>query len=231
MTDQLLVSTFRYLYSYHVLGETLAEGNVVALAHEMPGGKSILVSIAASEALVGHIEEGKVALLLHHIADLAPLLLGGVDTGGVVGASVEKDDAVLRGGLDVGNQTLEVETNGVLVVVAVLLNLQTGVLEDSVVVGPARVREVDLLRMRVEALEESTTDSQGTGTRNGLGDDEAVLLNGRGVLAIGQLCSGLGEGRDTGDTSVLLVKAGGDNLVLCGTNGGQNVWLALVITY
>lgn len=41
----------------------------------------------------------------------------------------------------------------------------------------------------------------------------------------------MGERRDTGDTSVLLVKAGGDNLVLCGANGGQNVRLALVITY
>ena len=202
----------------------------MALAHKMPGGESILVSIAAGEALVGHIEEGKVALLLHHIADLAPLFLGWVDTGRVVGASVEKDDAVLRGGLDVGNQTLEVETNGVLVVVTILFNLQARVLEDSVVVGPARVREVDLFRVGIEALQESTTDSQGTGTRNGLGDDEAVLLNGRGVLTIGQLCSGLGERRNTGDTSVLLVKAGGNNLVLCGANRGQNVGLTLVIT-
>lgn len=216
--------------SYHVLGETLAKSNVVALLHEVTGSKGILVSVTTGKALVGHVEEGKVTLLLHDVANLAPLLLGGVDTGRVVSAGVEKDDAVLGGSLDVGKQAIEVKANGVLVVVAVLVNLQTGVLEDSGVVGPAGGGEVDLLRVRVEALQESSTDSQSAGTGDGLGDDETVLLEDGGIGTVGQLSSSLGEGRDTGDTGVFLVEAGGDNLVLCSTDGRQDVGLALVVT-
>lgn len=162
--------------THHVLGETLAQGNVVTLLHKVARCKSIPVSVTTGKALVGHVKESKVTLLLHDIADLAPLVLGGVNTSRVVSASVEHDDAVVGGGLDVCNQTLEVESDGVLVVVAVLLYLQTGVLKHSVVVGPAGGRDVDFFSVRVEALQESTTDSQGTSTRDGLGDDETVIL-------------------------------------------------------
>lgn len=222
-TDTLTVET-------HVLGETLAKSDVVTLLDEVAGSKGILVGVTAGKALVGHVEEGEVALLLHDIADLAPLGLGRVDTGGVVSASVEEDDAALGSGLDVGNQTLEVEANGVLVVVAVLGDLETGVGEDGLVVSPAGVGEVDLLRAGVELLEESTTNAQSTGTGDGLGDDEAVVLDGGGVGAVSELGGGGGEGGNTGDASVLLVQAGCDDLVLSGADGGQNVRLALVVT-
>lgn len=203
----------------------------MALGNEVAGGKGILVSVTTGKALVGHVEESEVALLLHDIADLAPLGLGRVNTGGVVGTGVEQDDAVLGGCLDVLDQALEVQTNGVLVIVAVLLDLEAGVLEDGVVVGPAGVGQVDLLRAGVEALEEGTANAEGTGTGDGLGDDEAVVLDDGGAGAVGQLGGGVGEGRDTGDAGVFLVAARGDDLVLGGANGGEDVGLALVVTY
>jgi hypothetical protein len=216
--------------TYHVLSETLAQSDVVALSNEVAGGKGILVSVTAGKALVGHVEESEVALRLHDIADLAPLGLGGVNTGGVVSTGVQQNNAALGGGLDVLDEALEVQTNGVLVVVAVLLDLEARVLENGVVVGPARVRQVDLLRARVEALEESTANAESTGSGDGLGDDEAVILDNGGAGTIGQLGSGVGEGRDTGDASILLVAARGDDLVLSGADGGKNVGLALVVT-
>jgi hypothetical protein len=222
-TDTLTVQT-------HVLGEGLAQSNVVALLDEVAGSEGILVSVTAGETLVGHVEEGEVVLLLHDIADLAPLVLGRVDTSGVVGASVEQDNALLGGGLDVSDQTLEVETDGLLVVVAVLSDLETGVREDSLVVGPAGVGEVDLLGARVELLEESTSNAEGTSAGDGLGDDQAVVLDGGGVGTVSELSGGGGEGRNTGDAGVLLVEAGCDNLVLSGADRGQDVGLALVIT-
>jgi hypothetical protein len=217
--------------THHVLGKGLAQSDVVALLDEVTGSKGILVGVTAGKALVGHIEEGEVALLLHDIADLAPLVLGGVNTGRVVGTGVQQDDAVLGGSLDIGKQTVEVQTNGVLVVVAVLLDLEARVLEDGVVVGPAGVGKIDLLRVGVELLEESTTNSQGTGSGDGLGDDEAVLLQNGRVGAVGQLGGGLGEGRDTGDAGILLVAARGHDLVLGGADGGQDVGLARIVTY
>ena len=203
----------------------------MALLDEVAGSKSILVSVTTGKALVGHVEESKVTLLLHDIANLAPLVLSRVNTGRVVGTGVQQNDAVVRGSLDVGNQTLKVQTNGVLVVVAVLLNLQTGILEDGVVVGPAGVGEVDLLRVGVEALQERTADAEGAGTGDGLGDDQAVVLQDGGVGAVGELGRGVGEGRDTGDAGVLLVVARRNDLVLGGPDGGQDVRLALVVTW
>jgi len=202
----------------------------VALLDEVTGSKGILVGVTAGEALVGHVEEGEVALLLHDIANLAPLVLGGVNTGRVVGTGVQQDDAVVGGSLDVGNQALKVQTDSVLVIVAVLLDLEAGVLEDGAVVGPAGGRKVDLLRAGVEALKESTTDSQGTGAGDGLSDDEAVLLEDGRIGTVGQLGGGFSEGRNTGDAGVLLVAARGHDLVLGGADGGQDVRLALVVT-
>jgi hypothetical protein len=202
----------------------------VALLDKVTRSKGILVSVTAGKALVGHVEEGEVALLLHDIADLAPLSLGRVNTGRVVSASVEQDDAALWGVLDIGDQTIKVQTDGVLVVVAVVGNLKASIGEDGLVVGPAGGGEVDLLCAGVEALEERSADAEGTGSGDGLGDDEAVVLDGGGVGAVGELGGGAGEGGDTGDASVLLVEARCDDLVLGGADGRQDVGLALVIT-
>lgn len=120
----------------HVLGERLSKADVVALLNEVADGEGIFVGVTRGEALVGHVKECVVASLLHGIANLPPLSLGGVDAGGVVSAGVEEEDASLGGGLDVGQHALEVETDGALVVVSVLLHLEAGVLEDGSVVGP-----------------------------------------------------------------------------------------------
>lgn len=212
----------------HVLGERLAEGNLLALLDEVADGKGVGVGVAAGEALVGHVEEGEVAVSLDDLADLLPLLLGGVDAGRVVGAGVEEEDAALGGGLDVGNHALEVEADGVLVVVAVLFNLEAGVGEDGLVVSPRGGGDVDLLVAAVELLEEGSADAESTSARQGLGDEEAVE-DGR-VGAVGELGSQGRELGDTGDAGVLLVHVGVNDGLLGGADGGQNERLALVVT-
>lgn len=61
----------------------------MTLLDEVSRGKSITVRVTTGKALVGHIEESEVALLLHDIANLAPLILGGINTGGVVSTGVQ----------------------------------------------------------------------------------------------------------------------------------------------
>jgi hypothetical protein len=124
----------------------------VTLLDEVADGESILVRVSTGKALIGHVEEGVVTILLDDIAQSTPLLLGGVDTSGVVCASVKQDNAAL-------GHLLKVEPDGVLVVVTVFLDLETRVLEDGVVVCPAGVGNVDGLVTGEEALEESTADS------------------------------------------------------------------------
>lgn len=200
----------------------------MALLDKVTDSKGILVGVTTGKALVGHVEEGKVALLLHNVGDLLPLLGGRVDASRVVGAGMEEEDAALRSGLDVGNHALEVEANGVLVVVAVLLDLETGVGEDGLVVGPRGGGDVDLLVAGVELGEEGSANSEGTSTRDGLCDGDAVESG--GVRAVGELGSSGSELGDTGDAGVLLVQLGVDDLALSLADRGENVGLASIVT-
>lgn len=120
----------------HVLGERLSQAGAETLLDEVTESEGVLGGVTTGKALVGHVEEGVVVASLDSLSDLNPLLLGRVYTSRVVGTGVEQDNAVLGHGLDVGHHAVKVEANGVLVVVAVLLDLEAGVLEDSVVVGP-----------------------------------------------------------------------------------------------
>jgi len=199
----------------------------VALLDEVTDWESILVGVTRCETLVCHVEESVVLALLNSIADLLPLLRSWIDTSWVVGASVEQENAALLGTLDIVDQALEVEANGVLVVVSVLGNLQTGVLEDSTVVCPRWVGDVDLLCAWVPACEELTTDAESASARDGLCDDEAVEC--AGTLTICEKGSSLGELRDTGDAGVFLVGLRSNDLVLSNANGREHVWLSLVV--
>ena len=114
----------------------------------------ITSGVTRSETLVSHIEEGEEFLLLDDIRDLSPLFGSGVDTSRVVCTSVEENDRVFRHCLcyefnnaervhcfgrlylEVLLQTSKVETNGLLVVVSVLLNFQSRVTENGGMVTP-----------------------------------------------------------------------------------------------
>ena len=64
---------------------------------------------------------------------------------------MEKDQRARWSCFEVSNHAIEVQANSVLVVVLVLLDLQPRVREDSLMIGPAGIGNVDLLRW-VEAF-------------------------------------------------------------------------------
>ena len=78
-------------------------------------------------------------------------------------------------------------------------------------------------------LEESTAYPEGAGTGDALCNDNALLVDGGAVGAVGEESSGLGEVGDTGDASVLLVEVLLDDLLLGLADRGQDVGLSLVI--
>ena len=191
--------------------------------------KGVLVGVATGKALVGHVEEGEVVPCLDGVGNLNPLVLSRVNTSWVVGAGVEQDNAALGHGFDVRNHSIEVEANGVLVVVPVLLDLQARVLEDGIVVGPRGGGDVDGFRARVVTLEEGATNAKCTGAGDGLGDGDAVFAERSRVGAICELKGSLGEVGDTGDASVLLVEVRLDDLLLGLLHRREHIGLALVI--
>lgn len=123
-------------FSYHVLGKRLAESNLVTFLDEMTNGKRVLVSITTGKPLIGHVEESEMTLLLHNSRNFLPLLSSGIDARRVVCACMQKENASLGCSLDISNHTLKVEADRFLVIVAILLNLKTGVTKDCLVIGP-----------------------------------------------------------------------------------------------
>jgi hypothetical protein len=168
-----------------------------------------------------------VAHILADLGDLLPLGRRRVDTGRVVGTGVEEDGGTGGSSLQVSDHTLVVKGDGVLVVVAVVLGLEAGILEDSLVVGPGRGRDANLLLAGTPALEESSSEAESAGAGDGLGDGE--LVEDRGVVSVGKLGGSLREAGYTGDASVLLVGLALDNALLGLADGGEDVGLARVI--
>lgn len=131
----------------------------MAVFDELSDCECILVGVTASKTLVGHVEERVMLPLFHGLANLCPLLLGRVDTGRVMCTSVQQYHTASGCRFDVGEHTFKVEADCIFVVIAVFLNLKTGVLEHRVMVCPAGRGYVDFLRTRIEALEKCSANA------------------------------------------------------------------------
>ena len=132
-----------------------------------------------------------------------------------MGTCMKQENRVLWCTLDVRDEAAEVQTNGILVIVSVFLDLQPRIFVYGVVVGPGGVWDVNDLCMWVEPLKEGTTNTESTSPGYGLGDGNAVLLQWGRVGTIGEEGSCLGECGDTGDACILLVQISAQDALLC----------------
>ncbi|KAK6360366.1 hypothetical protein TWF730_006509 [Orbilia blumenaviensis] len=89
--------------------------------------------------------------------------------------------------------------------------------------------DIDGLLAWVKLGKELTTNSEGTSTRDGLGDANTTVLQWSRVWAVGKVSSSLGEGWDTGNASVLLVGSALEDFLLGCSDGWENIGLAAVI--
>lgn len=88
----------------HVLGETLAQGDGEALFDKVSDGEGVVLEDTGGEALVSHVEEGKVVLLLEDLAEFNPLFLGQIRAEGVEGGGVEQEGGSVGCGLEQRNE-------------------------------------------------------------------------------------------------------------------------------
>ncbi|MNS73538.1 hypothetical protein D3C72_1069810 [compost metagenome] len=131
---------------------------------------------AVGEALIRHVQERHQAARGHYADDLIPLGHAQVGAGRVVAARMQHDDGAGWHGVQAGQHAVEVHAMGGGIVVGVVIDDETGVLEQRAVIFPARVADVDL-RARREALQEVGTDLQCARAADGLHSDGAALLN------------------------------------------------------
>ena len=178
----------------------------MTLGLEVPDRESVLVGIAAGKPLICHVKKWIMLLLLDNIADLPPLLFRRINTSWVVCAGMKKNDAAFWGAFEILYHTVKVQTNGVLVVVSVLYDLQARVLENSIVICPAWCWYVDLLARRIVTCKELATNPKGTSAGDGLGYCDPVILDCVGGRTIGENSRSFGEGRYTCDSCIFLVE-------------------------
>lgn len=172
-----------------VLGEGLGDAHLEALFHEVADGPGVAGQVARGEALVCGVEEGEVGSLAHDGGDLAPLVLAGVDAGGVVGARMQEDDGAGRRCPQRLQHAVKVQALGLLVEVGVVGDLEADIGKDLVVIGPCWARQVDGGFLRMELGEECATEVDGAGARDGL---EGANLMRASQLWCDQSLGGLG---------------------------------------
>ena len=210
-----------------VLGEGLGEADLVAVSDELADGEGISLHISRGETLVSAVEDHSAVVGLDSLADLLPLLLGGIHSGGVVGASVEQEGRLGRSVLNLLHNTVEVQLV-VGIEVLVLLVGNTGGVEHTKVVRPGGVGNVHAL-VGLHVLHEVSQKTEGTGSRKSLADGNSVLLNGRAVSSVHKLSS---ESVEVGETlnGRILVVALSSNTSFSLSNARKNHGLAVVIT-
>ena len=142
-----------------VLGETLADQHRNTAVDEFPDGPGVPVQIATGETLIGTVEEGIMALLQHHVCDLAPLFSGGINTGWVVSAGVKEKDGAVRSGGEGSKEFIAGEGDSLRIVVRVGEGIDPDVSEDSEVVCCKKE-----IRQRRLATREASSDAPQVGS-------------------------------------------------------------------
>ena len=224
-------ATSTFTVDTEVLGKGLEQHDVVGVLGEESKRVSILLEVTRGETLVGRVEGAEVVLRLDNVEDVFPLIGGGVNTGGVVGANVQENDRVVLGVLKILSEAVKVETLGLGVVVAVLLPLLAGDIDKTLVKRPCGSRDQDIdVLVGVPVGEHLETDTEGAGTGDTLAGSNATLLD---LLIVSAVCESeaLGDvGVNTLDASVLMVHVELQNSLFSLTDAIENEGLALVAT-
>lgn len=71
-----------------VFGEGLRDAHFEALGDEVADGPGVVFEVTGCETLVRAVEEREVFALADDFGELDPLVAGGIDAGGVVGAGM-----------------------------------------------------------------------------------------------------------------------------------------------
>jgi len=179
--------------------------------------------------VVGGIEVCNEFSLLENLGKLSPLIGGGVYTSWVVGTRVEKDDGASLGVVQSLAHSLEVEALGGRIPVRIVLDCQTSILNDVLMVGPGWVADIYITGK--VSLDEFETESEGTGTRESLSSGNSLLLNSGMSLTKEQVSGNRSEASMTINGKIFLIDAGivGD-LLLGISDTVEDVWFSVVVS-
>lgn len=213
----------------HGLSEALSNDHLEALLQEVSHAVSVLFEITGGESLVGYVEVGEQIVFLHGLGDSVPLLRGGINTSGVVSASVQEDDGAWLGVGEIGEHAVKVQSLGLGVVVSIFSNFESSSLEYLSMVGPGRLAEIE--GGVSELLEEVSNDLKSSSATQGLAGRDSAALKFGVIPTEGNLLGANNEFSNTVNRSVLLIKSGViDDLMFDLLDNGEDVGFAIVVS-
>ena len=213
----------------HDLGKGLGNDHLEALIDEKAQSEGISVKGTGSEALIGGIEERIELSAFANFSNLTPLCLSGVDTGGVVGASVEEDAGTWCSSIQVSKHAVDIKSLGCLVEVSVLTDIDASTGEDLVMVAPGWVAHVQ--GGGLELGQELADDTQGTSSGESLDGGDVLGSDPWAVPTEDDTLGALAEFSEAVDGKVLLVeRVISDDGSLGLAHDWENEGLAVVVT-
>lgn len=220
-------STTSLTVETHNFGERLSDDHFKTLIEEISEANTILVEISSDETLIGGIKEWIKLSLFADGSDLLPLGESWIDTSRIVSASVKENSRSWSSILKVSDHAVEVETLGFLIEVSVLSDLESGSSKNFVMVSPSWVADINWGWS--ELVEEITNDSEGTGSRQGLGGGDSSACDVWVVPSEKDASGTLVEGLVTIDWRILLVESViiGDSLLGL-SHYWEHVWLSVL---
>lgn len=127
------------------------------------------------------------------------------------------------------DHTSEIESSGLSIVVGILDELESSVLDDLVVVSPGWLADIDI--SWAVGGNEFESQSQGSSSGEGLGRDNSSGLGGWAISTKNEISGSILESKDSVNGEVLLVVLQIKNdLLLDSLDNRENVWLFVVVS-
>lgn len=102
-------STCSFAVQTKILGEGLSDDELEALLDKVSNGEVVLSQVTGGKSLVSAVEKGEELAFSDDLSDLFPLILRGIDTGGIMGTGMEENYGPLFGRVQGVEQTFTVE--------------------------------------------------------------------------------------------------------------------------
>jgi len=191
-----------------IFGKALTDEHGHAARNKVPYCPSISVQVAARKALIRRVKESVVLFREENIRDGRPLFFRGVDACRVVCARMQQEYRALRSTVQRRDEPIKVERDRFGVVIRIRALLDADILEDSEMVGPSRIAQVDHLLFGVPIVptQEKRTQVVRAGPGDRLYADDTFIGEGWGIGSQYQARRARYEFGEAGDGKVLVIE-------------------------
>ena len=127
-----------------------------------------------------------------------------IHTSRIMGTGMEHEAGVIICLVDIIHHALEIQHGRLSRQISVVTRWHTSIAENGVLIGPSRVREIDLAS-DIAVLKELSKKTEGTRTRNSLSIGNHILLLIIKLITPSKLAGSIIESRNTNQRRILMI--------------------------